>query len=89
MKIGILVYNLSTLAGGANLALTLGSELQKKGHEIAYACVYEDLKKLSKKFGYEFDFKIYRIKKPIFGKVMQTYNSSINHSIPTYKMPLK
>lgn len=86
MKVGIIVYDLSTLAGGTQLSLTLGNELQKEGYEVAYACVYEDLKKLSKKFGHEFDFKIYRKKRPIFGRTMVNYNSMFNHSFPIYKM---
>jgi len=85
-KIGLLAYDLSTLAGGTNLALTLGSELQKEGCDIAYACIYEDLKNLSKKFDIAPDFKIYKTKRPIFGKVVRTYNSLINHSVPIYKM---
>lgn len=30
MKIGIITYEISTLAGGTQLSLTLGSELQKE-----------------------------------------------------------
>ena len=86
MKIGILAYDLSTLAGGTQLSLTLGSELQKEGYEVAYACVYEDLKRLSKKFGHEFDFEIYKMKRPIFGRMMVNYNSILSHSFPIYKM---
>jgi len=44
IRVGILAYDLMSMAGGTNLALTLGNELQKEGHEVAYACVYEDLK---------------------------------------------
>jgi len=86
IRIGLLAYDLSTLAGGTNLALALGRELQKDGYKIAYACVYEDLNNLSYKFNIKSNFKIYKIKRPIFGKVMQTYNSLINHSFPIYKM---
>ena len=86
MKIGIITYDLSILAGGTQLSLTLGSELQKEGYEVAYACVYENLTNLSKKFDIKPDFKIYKTKKPILGKVMLTYNSLINHSFPIYKM---
>lgn len=53
MKIGIITYDLSTLAGGTQLALTLGRELQKEGYKVAYACVYEDLKRAGKKFSIE------------------------------------
>lgn len=86
MKIGIIAYDLSTLAGGTQLSLTLGNELQKEGYEVAYACVYEDLKKLSKKFGREFDFEIYKKKRPIFGGAIVNYNSILSHSFPVYKM---
>jgi glycosyltransferase involved in cell wall biosynthesis len=86
IKIGLLAYDLSTLAGGTNLALTLGRELQKEGYEIAYACVYEDLNKLSKKFDIAPGFKIFKAKRPVLGEVMRTYNSLINHSFPVYKM---
>jgi len=86
MKIGIIAYDLSTLAGGTRLSLTLGSELQKEGYEIAYACVYEDLDRLSKKFGYKFNFKIYKMKRPILGRKIVNYNSMFNHSFPIYKM---
>lgn len=86
MRIGIISYDLSILAGGTQLSLTLGNELQKEGYEVAYACVYEDMKMLSKKFDFKFDFKIYRKKKPIFGRVFVNYNSMLNHSFPIYKM---
>ena len=86
LRIGLIAYDLSTLAGGTNLALTLGRELQKEGYEIAYACVYEDLNKLSKKFDIAPGFKIYKAKRPVLGEVMRTYNSLINHSFPIYKM---
>ncbi len=86
LRIGLIAYDLSTLAGGTNLALTLGRELQKEGYEIAYACVYEDLNKLSKKFDIAPGFKIYKAKRPVLGEVIRTYNSLINHSFPIYKM---
>ncbi|HIH44336.1 MAG TPA: glycosyltransferase family 4 protein [Candidatus Methanoperedenaceae archaeon] len=86
MKIGLLAYDLTTLAGGTNLALTLGRELQKAGHELAYACVYEDLRSLAGKFDVAADFKIYRVGAPVFGKAMKTYNSMLNHSLPIYRM---
>ena len=86
MKIGIISYDLSLLAGGNQLSLTLGNELQKEGHEIAYACVYEGLDKLSKKFGHKFHYKVYKKNKPIFGKIFINYNTLINHPSPIYKM---
>lgn len=86
LRIGLIAYDLSSLAGGTNLALTLGRELQKEGYEIAYACVYEDLNKLSKKFDIAPCFKIYKAKRPLLGRVMKTYNSSVNHSFTIYKM---
>ena len=86
LRIGLIAYDLSTLAGGTNLALSLGRELQKEGYEIAYACVYEDFNNLSKKFDIASDFKIYKAKRPILGRMMRTYNSLINHSFPIYKM---
>lgn len=86
MKIGIIVYDLSTLAGGTNLALTLGRELQKEGHEIAYACVYENLEALSKKFNIAPGYKLYASKKPILANPMRTYNALFNHSFPVYQM---
>ena len=86
MKIGLLAYDLSDIAGGTNLALTLGSELQKEGNDIAYACVYEDLNRISKKFGIKPTFKVFKPQKPVFGKIMKVYNSLLNHSISTYKM---
>lgn len=86
MKIGILAYDLSTLAGGTNLALTLGRELQKEGYEIAYACVYEDLERLSKKFGQDFGFEIYKVERPLLGRKMLNYNSMLNHSVSIYRM---
>jgi len=86
VKIGLLAYDLSTIAGGTNLALTLGSELQKEGCDIAFACVYEDLNNLAKKFNITSNFKIFKSKTPIFGKVLRVYNSLFNHSFPIYKM---
>ena len=79
MKIGIIIYDLSTLAGGKNLSFTLGKELQKAGHEIAYACVYEDLNKLINNFGGKCNFKIYKPKKIILGKKLVSYNTLFNH----------
>ena len=86
MKIGIIAYDLSTLAGGTQLSLTLGNELQKEGYEVAYACVHEDLKNLSKKFDIKSNFEIYKKRRPIFGRTMVNYNSMLNHSFPIYKM---
>ncbi len=86
IRVGLLAYDLSTLAGGTTLALALGRELRKDGCEIAYACVYEDLKNLSKKLDVKPDLKIYRAKRPLFGGVMKTYNPLINHSFPIYEM---
>lgn len=86
MKIGIIAYDLSSLAGGQNLSFTLGKELQKLGHEIAYACVYENLNNLIDKFGGECNFKIYKQKTPIFGRKLTAYNTLFNHSFPIYSM---
>jgi len=86
MKIGIMSYDLSTLAGGTQLSLTLGNELQKEGYEVAFACVHEDLKRLHRKFNFKSSFKIYKKKRPIFGRAMVNYNSMFNHSFPIYKM---
>lgn len=86
MRVGIAVYDLSTLAGGANLALTLGRELRRERVEVAYACVYENLKLLEKKFGKVEDLSVYRTKRLFFGNKLIGYNSLISHTPAIHKM---
>ncbi|MDI6708721.1 MAG: glycosyltransferase [Candidatus Thermoplasmatota archaeon] len=63
MKVGVLQHDLASVAGATRFTFVLGNVLKEVGYEIAYACVRENVKELEKKFGYKFDFLVYKLKK--------------------------
>lgn len=86
IRVGILSYDLTEPRGGSKLALTLGNQLKKVGCEVAYSCVYENIRRMEEFFGEKYSFKVYKSKKTFIAKKAVHYTALWNHRGPTLQL---
>lgn len=86
MNIAIISHNLAQFRGGSKVALMLGKELTKLKHNVAYVCVYENIKVLNKKFNTEHKYKVYSAKESFLGNRIINFSMIWNIFSPFKKM---